>query len=99
MDWQSILDPKETLDLGDGHRLSPILGKQDELIGYMDEHPHATEPGRECWGSVALEGTEWGREHPRWRVVQAQPLTLAPSLLCPTCGNHGFVRDGRWVPA
>jgi hypothetical protein len=27
------------------------------------------------------------------------PLTISPSLLCEVCGWHGFVRDGKWVPA
>lgn len=27
-------------------------------------------------------------------------LTVAGSLLCPKgCGKHGFIKDGRWVPA
>jgi len=33
------------------------------------------------------------------RVVTEDPLTIDPSILCPDCGAHGFVRDGRWVPA
>jgi hypothetical protein len=34
-----------------------------------------------------------------WTLVSEDPLTLSPSLLCPICGHHGFVREGRWVPA
>lgn len=34
-----------------------------------------------------------------WQVNQWEPLTLSPSLLCRTCGDHGFIRDGKWVPA
>jgi hypothetical protein len=34
-----------------------------------------------------------------WRLECASPLTLSPSLLCPICHHHGFVRDGKWVPA
>jgi hypothetical protein len=26
-------------------------------------------------------------------------VTVEPSILCPDCGTHGFVRDGVWVPA
>lgn len=25
------------------------------------------------------------------------PVTVEPSILCPDCGTHGFVRNGRWV--
>lgn len=35
----------------------------------------------------------------RWALLSRDPLTLGGSLLCPVCGLHGFVRDGRWVPA
>ena len=34
-----------------------------------------------------------------WSVLQEEPLTLSPSLLCLACGHHGFIREGRWVPA
>jgi hypothetical protein len=34
-----------------------------------------------------------------WNVVSLDPLTLSPSVLCRTCQLHGFIRDGRWVPA
>lgn len=26
------------------------------------------------------------------------PLTVSPSVLCPDCGLHGYVRVGRWEP-
>lgn len=28
-----------------------------------------------------------------------EALTLAPSLVWPCCGKHGWIREGRWVPA
>ncbi len=34
-----------------------------------------------------------------WTVEQWEPLTLSPSLLCSACGHHGFITEGRWVPA
>lgn len=34
-----------------------------------------------------------------WDLVSEVPLTVSPSLLCRVCGHHGFIRDGRWVPA
>lgn len=36
---------------------------------------------------------------PRWELVQEDPLTMAPSILCRICGNHGFIQNGLWVPA
>ena len=32
-------------------------------------------------------------------VVSQEPWHLEPSLLCPECGLHGFIRDGQWVSA
>ena len=51
--------------------------------------------------------------HPMWTVESRDPLTLSPSLLCTAprfgpdnkpiagteCGDHGFIRGGRWVRA
>lgn len=34
-----------------------------------------------------------------WDVLSVNPLTLSPSLLCRACGHHGFIREGKWVPA
>lgn len=31
------------------------------------------------------------------RIVQEKPLTVEPSVLCPDCGLHGFIRSGLWV--
>lgn len=32
-----------------------------------------------------------------WTVQQADPLTVTPSILCHSCGCHGFITNGRWV--
>lgn len=34
-----------------------------------------------------------------WTVMQREPLTLSPSLLCRACAHHGFITNGKWVPA
>lgn len=40
------------------------------------------------------------RLKPEHTVTQADAkTTVSPSILCPDCGTHGFVRDGRWVAA
>ncbi len=33
------------------------------------------------------------------RIVSRDPWHIEPSILCPDCGTHGFVRDGVWTPA
>lgn len=37
-------------------------------------------------------------DRPLWQVQSWEPLTISPSVLC-SCGDHGFIREGRWVPA
>jgi hypothetical protein len=49
----------------------------------------------DCEGGVAVKPA-WADG---WDVLSVKPLTLAPSLLCRVCQHHGFIRDGRWVPA
>lgn len=34
-----------------------------------------------------------------WRVTNGTPLTVSPSLRCKVCGHHGYIQDGRWLPA
>ena len=38
-------------------------------------------------------------DKPIWHVESWEPLTLSPSVLCRECGDHGFVRSGKWVRA
>ena len=59
-----------------------------------------------CEGFVRVHAEE-GR--PVWSMtgsLNGGDLTLSPSILCrlgnvtnEPCGFHGFVRDGKWVPA
>jgi hypothetical protein len=54
-----------------------------------------------CEGAVTFAGEAQRKLSPAattWDVLSGEPLTLSPSLLC-HCGDHGYIRDGRWVPA
>lgn len=64
---------------------------------------HLTADGQNCMGGVTFDGEVQRRlvpEQARWQVVSLEPATLeiSPSLLC-HCGDHGYIRGGRWVPA
>lgn len=80
-------------------------------FGALIEHPNPrTETGR-CCGHVYLDGPVTRRvlsdpERRIWAVQSWDPLTISPSVLCrgrntdgTECGFHGFIRDGKWVPA
>lgn len=84
-----------------GHGVSMAWGTRNgERVGLLERH--ATPDGEECTGSVAFDmpgAEEWRPGGPFWHVESWEPLTISPSVLCRTCGNHGFIRNGRWVPA
>lgn len=65
---------------------------------------HFKPDGSECAGVVTFRGEvqqKIGPGHPSWTVESSEPLTLSPSVLCKAegCGDHGFIRSGKWVPA
>lgn len=55
----------------------------------------------ECAAAITFAGEVQRQVIPdavTWTVESWEPLTLSASLLC-HCGDHGFIRDGRWVSA
>lgn len=80
----------------------------DPKAGAIIEHPRA-DNGEPCAGSVSFDTptqqalnarqVELGKHgHPLWQIESWEPLTISPSVLC-SCGDHGYIREGRWVPA
>jgi hypothetical protein len=94
-----------TIDRGHGCTADPVedIGHgvtiekryiDGEINGVYYEHP--------CVGGAMSPGYVPVDRVPSqlsWTLVQLDPLTLSPSLLCRVCGHHGFIREGRWVPA
>lgn len=88
-------------DLGHGHRMRFAIDRERGIRSFIDEHPRPDGAGQ-CSGSGRMLYAGQVRPAdgaPYWTVVSDEPLTLTPSLLCPACGDHGWVKDGRWVPA
>lgn len=75
-----------------------------DKFGLTVEHPSKSKPGEVCRAGITFDtptARQLGvRENGLWQVVSLEPETLhiEPSLLC-MCGDHGFIRNGRWVPA
>ena len=90
-----------TIDLGDDHILTFVEYKGDTRTGANIEHKTAL--GEPCIGWISFEGSAWSLSFkepiPKWKVIQPDPLTLSPSILCRVCGDHGFVQNGKWVRA
>lgn len=65
--------------------------------------------GKPCAGGVTFDGEVQcllEPDRPRWELISLEPLHIEPSVLCrwpnpdgTECGDHGYVRDGRWVVA
>jgi hypothetical protein len=101
------------LDLGHSHTLKWLSWSPDRDLNpqYADQPDieragaiidHIRADGSQCDGGVIHFDLPGVREivpnRAVWTVESWEPLTLSPSLLC-HCGDHGFIRDGRWVPA
>jgi hypothetical protein len=100
------------VDLGDDHYLVFTSWAPDrDLNPQYDGIPdcprigaivrHYRPDGALCEGSIYFDLEPWNQLFagvPRWKVESWEPLTLSPSLLC-ACGDHGYVRNGRWVRA
>jgi hypothetical protein len=88
------------IDLGHNHHLRSVVDKTGTVIGYTIEHPHK-QTGGFCDGLVTLDTApaEFRQGNDVWSQPSVDPLTLEPSVLCHTCGDHGFVRAGKWEPA
>ena len=87
------------LDLGGGHTFEFTCAMRDgvevENAGGIHRHPRPDGSG-ECAGAVTFREFAYDG-HPVWDVESFDPLTLSPSLLCRSCGSHGFIRNGKWV--
>jgi hypothetical protein len=102
----------EPMDLGHGHTLTFVQWAPDRKLnpqhdGTPDEPrfganvSHLDGNGQECEGFVTFDGPiqqKVSPSVPKWTVESWEPLTLSPSLLC-QCGDHGHIRDGKWIPA
>lgn len=103
----------ERIDLGHDHVIrlavwNPDLGLNPQFAHLAGQLPvttsgivtHKLPDGGECEGAITFD-SPIARDNfsgPFWTVESWEPLTLSPSLLC-SCGDHGFIREGRWVPA
>jgi uncharacterized protein DUF6527 len=97
----SQVPEKFDLDLGDGHWLRWSTYKDERCGGIITHTSDKTETGW-CEGAFTIRGTQWNKEEPKrasWEMSGTfEAPTLSPSFLC-HCGDHGFIRDGRWVKA
>lgn len=89
------------VDIGHGHTIEFTTWGDHVRAGLIDHHKKPDGTG--CLGGGVLFDLPGVREafaeRSVWTVQSWEPLTLSPSLRCTVCGEHGFIRGGRWVPA
>lgn len=93
-------DKMNRVSIGPGHYVK-LADYNGVAVGLHEWHPNAKDPSKECSGFVFFDVETEARckGTPAWKVESMDPLTLSPSVLCRICGNHGFIREGKWVPA
>jgi len=85
-------------DLGADVLVRPYTtAESTDDAGLIETHLDGT--GEWCGGQVPFRGHGTLPDGPEWDVISSDPLTLSPSVLCRTCGHHGWIRDGKWVPS
>jgi hypothetical protein len=75
-------------------------GTTEHLAGFIVGHDAADLPHR-CEGALSVD-PHFAETSPVWTMtgsLEGGDLTLSPSVLCKRDQFHGFVRDGKWVPA
>lgn len=82
--------------------LNPQYADMPGVLRYAMLIHHKNPAGEACAGMVTFASTTQRKVEPNrpnvWQVESWEPLTISPSVLC-SCGDHGFIRDGRWLPA
>lgn len=96
-----MLDFKFDISLGHGHWLQ-WTEFQGVRCGGVIRHLDSKAESGLCAGSFWTDdryNKACGTKHAIWMLTGAADApTLSPSFMC-HCGDHGWVRDGKWVPA
>lgn len=75
--------PADAVSIGDGHAIT-FSEFRGESVGI--NHWHRGADGAWCKGWVTFKDSAWNRAFggalDGWDVVQREPLTLTPSILC-----------------
>lgn len=88
------------LSLEDGHTLTWI-NYEGERCGGIIRHDKPENPAGYCDGTFWLRGAKLAvqENRPQWDLTGTfECPTLSPSFVC-HCGDHGFIREGKWVRA
>lgn len=92
------------IDIGGGHEIEFVSYNGDEKAAINDYH-HSADGKTACQGFISFRGGAWAKkfennpDHQAWDVQSFEPLSITPSVLCRSCGDHGHITNGKWVKA
>lgn len=69
----------------------------DDVFAIQEQHPRGDDPERLCEGLVYLRHPYDHTVGAVWKVNSWDPLDIDPSVLCPRCGSHGYIHEGKWT--
>lgn len=94
-----VWDPDMSIQ-SNAEKFADAPGSPEDPVGAIIEHP-SLKDGSPCSGSIHFDTprTSFMSERNRWQLVSLDPLHVEPSILCNRCGDHGFIRNGRWETA
>jgi len=70
--------------------------KEGDVLGVLLTHPCSKRGGEVVQDFIPVNYL--GSAHD-WKLESRDPITISPSVSYTCCGTHGFLRDGKWVPA
>jgi hypothetical protein len=82
-------DEPGVIDLGSRHFLLPT----DGAWLWWHDCPAVAHP---AWGWFGQRSDGRASGHV---ITATEPMTVQGSLVCLECGDHGFIREGRWERA
>lgn len=91
-----VPDDVEWTDIGSGVSIHFTKDADHGVYGLWERH--VGKDGAPCMGNVFFRDV-LPNASPSWVVESREPLTMSPSILCRTCGHHGSIREGKWIPA
>lgn len=89
----------DAVPTGENNWYEKVIDKDGVWVGIYEWHRRPD--GRLCcgWARFNVPSEYTVPNSTSWDVLNYEPLTLTPSLLCRACGSHGFIQGGKWVPA
>jgi hypothetical protein len=93
------LDDLPWIELGHGVTACQYRYRLGGQLHIAYRHLCSHEPGGAmflAFAAVPVSAEGAGRD---WKLESLEPLTISPSLLCMSCQHHGWIREGRWIPA